>query len=746
MTDQAAAPVEALDDAAAAAELERLAAAIAAADEAYHGRDAPEISDAEYDALCARNAAIEARFPGLIRADSPSRRVGAAPAAGFAKVRHAAPMLSLGNVFDADELSDFVLGVRRFLSLGAEEPLAFSVEPKIDGLSLSLRYERGRLVMAATRGDGVEGEDVTANARTIADIPAALTGAAPAVLEVRGEAYMSREAFRALNARQSAEGEKTFANPRNAAAGSLRQLDVEITRRRPLSFYAYALGEASEQPFATQAEMLTAFEAWGLPTNPEARRADDLAAMQAAYDAIQALRPTLDVDLDGVVFKVDRLDYQARLGQRSRTPRWAVAYKFPAEQAETTLEAIDIQVGRTGSLTPVARLRPVTVGGVVVSNATLHNADYIRGYGSDGAVIRPDAEGEPKDLRVGDRVRVQRAGDVIPQIVDVDLAHRPVGAAPYAFPSVCPRCGSRALREPGEAVTRCDGGLICPAQAVERLKHFVGRAAFDIDGLGAKQVETLYADGWIQEPADIFTLEARFGGDQLQALKHREGWGERSASNLFAAIEQRRRIPLARLINALGIRHVGEGSAGVLARAYGSWGALAGAMRMAAPAWAAIIEGERAAEAAGAPKPKQKDLLAAAPPEANEAWAALLDIEGVGETLARAVVGFFAEARNVESVERLVAELDPEDAAPAASAADSPIAGKTIVFTGKLEIVSRAEAKARAEALGARVAGSVSAKTDIVVAGPGAGSKLKKAEELGLVVWTEVDWLRIVGG
>ncbi len=781
--DLAEKPVEALTPEEAAAELARLAEALARHDEAYHGRDAPEISDAAYDALCARNAAIEARHPALVRADGPASRLGAPPAAGFAKARHAEPMLSLGNVFAEDEVADFVAGLRRFLSLGPEDPLAFSVEPKIDGLSLSLRYEARRLVLAATRGDGAEGEDVTRNVATIDDAPTELPPGAPDLFEVRGEAYMTKRDFLALNARQEKAGAKVFANPRNAAAGSLRQLDPSVTAQRPLKFFAYAFGAVSSLPAETQTDLLAAFSAWGFRVNPETTRAADVPAMLAAYRKILDGRADLDFDLDGVVYKVDRLDYQARLGARSRTPRWATAHKFPAERAETVLEAIDVQVGRTGSLTPVARLRPVTVGGVVVSNATLHNADYIRGFGADGSVIRPDAEGAPKDLRPGDYVTVQRAGDVIPQIVDVDLAKRPAGAAVYAFPSVCPICGSAVEREPGEAVARCAGGLVCAAQAKERLKHFVSRGAFDIEGLGAKQVAALYEDGWIAEPAEIFTLEKRFGPGGVRQLAHREGWGARSAANAFAAIDARREIPLDRLINALGVRHVGEGSAGVLARAYGSWAAFEAYIIRAGPALAALqaFEAESAAEekrAAGdpvaeaglaeahgaesaaqdaaedadqsaaqdAPAPKKrraKDALAAAPAEAQEAWRALLDVDGVGETMARAVVGFFAEKKNRESVARLLAELRPQDMAAPRSAGDSPVAGKTVVFTGKLEQVSRAEAKARAEAMGAKVAGSVSAKTDLVVAGPGAGSKLKKAEELGIEVVDEAAWIKL---
>ncbi|MEO1122350.1 MAG: NAD-dependent DNA ligase LigA, partial [Pseudomonadota bacterium] len=521
---------------------------------------------------------------------SPSEKVGAAASERFVKVRHAVPMLSLGNVFDDEELADFVAGVRRFLSLDEDEVLAMTAEPKIDGLSLALRYENRELVQAATRGDGAEGEDVTRNALTIAEIPTRLPESAPALIEIRGEVYMTHSDFQALNTRQAereAAGDKSakvFANPRNAAAGSLRQLDPAITKSRPLKFFAYAWGEAPELPAETQAGVLEAFGAWGMPVNPLTQRCETVEALLAHYRAIEAQRASLGYDIDGVVYKVDRLDWQGRLGFRSRTPRWATAHKFPAEQATTVLEAIDIQVGRTGSLTPVARLRPVTVGGVVVSNATLHNEDYIRGIGNDGQVIRADAEGAPIDIRPGDTVTVQRAGDVIPQIVAVDLALRPVEAEAYVFPLKCPVCGSHAVREEGEAVRRCTGGLICDAQIVERLKHFVSRNAFDIEGLGAKQVEAFHADGWVSQPADIFYLRERYGGG-LQQLKNREGWGEKSADNLFAAIDEKRAIPLERLIYALGIRHVGETSGRLLARRYGSWDAFEAAMKLArAPA------------------------------------------------------------------------------------------------------------------------------------------------------------------
>lgn len=710
-----------LTEAEAAAELARLAAELAALNRAYHTEDAPQASDAEFDALSRRNAAIEAAFPHLKRADSPSDTVGAAPSEKFAKIRHRAPMLSLGNVFDAEELDDFLAGVRRFLSLPEGEALAFTAEPKIDGLSLALRYEGGRLVQAATRGDGAEGEDVTRNARTIADIPEALPGGAPEIFEIRGEVYMSHADFADLNARQTAaiaageRGAKTFANPRNAAAGSLRQLDPSITAARPLRFFAYAWGEVAHLPGESQSAVLEAFQSWGFAVNPLTRLCADRDAMLAHYAKIESQRASLGYDIDGVVYKVDRLDWQDRLGFRSRTPRWAVAHKFPAEQASTILEAIDIQVGRTGSLTPVARLRPVTVGGVVVSNATLHNEDYIRGIGGDGQALRADAAGAGTDLRVGDRVTVQRAGDVIPQIVAVDLAQRPAAAEPFVFPDLCP-CALKtpAVRETGEAVRRCSGDLACPFQQVERLKHFVSRNAFDIEGLGAKQIEALHADGWVREPAEIFTLRARYGPGNLQALENREGWGKKSAENVLNAIDARRAIGLDRLIFGLGVRHLGETSAKLLARRYGDWPTFLAEMTAAAP-----LEGE--------------------------AWEALLDIDGVGRVMAAAAVAFFNDPQNRDSVARLVAELDVQPV-EAPVAADSAVAGKTVVFTGKLERLSRAEAKARAEALGAKVSGSVSAKTDILVAGPGAGSKLKKAEELGIAVMSEDDWIAHTAG
>ncbi len=699
-------PVEALTQAEAADELARLALLLAEANLAYHTEDAPELTDADYDALKARNAAIEARFPDLKRGDSPSDQIGAPLAEGFAKVRHEVRMLSLENAFAEADIAEFDERVRRYLGVPSDEALAYVAEPKIDGLSLSLRYEGGRLVQAATRGDGETGENVTENARTIADIPQRLS-AAPDLLEVRGEVYMTHADFAALNARQAAAGGKTFANPRNAAAGSLRQLDPAITAARPLRFFAYAWGSLSEPLADTQSGALARLATLGFPVNPLIRLCSGPAEMLARHAAIEAQRATLGYDIDGVVYKVDDLGLQRRLGFRSSTPRWAIAHKFPAELAWTRLEAIDIQVGRTGALSPVARLSPVTVGGVVVQNATLHNEDYIAGRDARGQPIRGG-----QDIRVGDWVQVYRAGDVIPKVAAVDLARRPEGAVPYAFPTVCPQCGSDAVREAGDAVRRCSCGLVCPAQAVERLKHFVSRAAFDIEGLGAKQVEAFWRDGWIRTPADIFTLRDRFGSG-LQQLRNREGWGEKSAANLFDAIDERRRIPLNRLIFALGIRHVGETSAQLLASHYHSWAAFEAAMT-------------RAEVGQGAD------------------WAELNAIDGVGHVLAASVVTTLHQGAERAAIDALVAHLEVLDV-HARAPADSPVAGKTVVFTGTLERMTRAEAKARAEALGAKVAGSVSARTDYLVAGPGAGSKATKAADLGVTVIDEDAWLALIG-
>jgi len=707
MTDKIA--VEKLSAAEAAGELKRLAKALTEANLAYHRYDAPEISDAAYDAMKARNLAIEARFPDLKRADSPSGQIGASPAEGFAKVIHRVRMLSLGNAFEADEVREFDTRIRRYLGLGDEAPLTYTAEPKIDGLSLSLRYEGGNLVRAATRGDGETGENVTANARRVADIPARLNDA-PEILEVRGEIYMAHADFEALNARQAERREKPFANPRNAAAGSLRQLDARVTAERPLRFFAYGWGEVSAALAETQMGAVERLAALGFPTNPLTVLCDGPEALLQHYDRIEQKRATLGYDIDGVVYKVDDLALQARLGFRSTTPRWAIAHKFPAELAWTRLEAIDIQVGRTGALSPVARLSPVTVGGVVVRNATLHNEDYIAGRDSKGEVIRGG-----KDIRVGDWVQVYRAGDVIPKVADVDLSKRAEDAVPFVFPTTCPECGSEAVREAGDAVRRCVGGLICPAQAVEKLKHFVSRAAFDIEGLGAKQVEMFYKDDQlpVKQPADIFTLKER-DKKNLTKLANREGWGEKSTKNLFEAIEEKKKIPFARLLFALGIRHVGEQASTLIARHYGRW-----------QDFVAAMDG-----ACGFSGPD---------------WDGLLSIDGVGEVMARALVGAFAEPQERAGIDRLVRHLTVQDAVRPATA-NSPVAGKTVVFTGTLERMTRAEAKARAEALGAKVAGSVRAKTVLLVAGPGAGSKATKAAELGIETLDEEGWLRLIEG
>ncbi|SFR39273.1 DNA ligase (NAD+) [Yoonia tamlensis] len=698
-------PVNDLTSTQAKAELAWLAQQLQAANTAYHGADAPELTDAQYDDYKRRNTAIETAFPALKRADSPSDQIGAAPADGFGKIHHAVRMLSLGNAFDDAEVSDFDTRVRKFLGREDDSALAYTAEPKIDGLSLSLRYENGKLTQAATRGDGETGENVTANARTIADIPHEISGA-PAILEVRGEVYMSHADFAELNARQTETGGKTFANPRNAAAGSLRQLDAKITKARPLRFFAYAWGDLSAPLAQTQAAAISRLQEFGFATNPLTHVCNGPDALITHYRAIEQQRATLGYDIDGVVYKVNDLALQQRLGFRATTPRWAIAHKFPAELAWTTLERIDIQVGRTGALSPVARLTPVTVGGVVVSNATLHNEDYIAGRGGDGQPIR-----EGRDIRPGDWVQIYRAGDVIPKIKDVDLSRRANDAPAFIFPDQCPECGSVAIREEGDAVRRCTGGMICPAQAIEKLRHFVSRGAFDIDGLGAKQVEQFYADGWVQTPADIFTLRARFGSG-LQQLKNRDGWGEVSANKLFDAIDNKRQIPLGKLIFSLGIRHVGDSSANLLANHYGSWDAFETAMTQAEVG-------------------------------AGAAWEALTSIDGVGAVMATSLITAMQQAAERASIDALVAQLDVQDAAAVSS--DSPVAGKIVVFTGTLEKMSRAEAKARAEALGAKVSGSVSAKTDILVAGPGAGSKAKKAADLGVEAMNEDAWLTLIG-
>ena len=697
-----------LNEAKAKAELKRLAAEIAEHDKRYYQEDAPTVSDAEYDRLRRRYEEIEARFPELRTRESLSARVGAAPARGFAKIRHTVPMLSLQNAFAAEDVADFVARVRRFLNIKDDAVVAFTAEPKIDGLSMSLRYEKGALASAATRGDGSEGEDVTANIRTLNEVPQHLKGRAiPDVCEIRGEVYMTKSAFLALNERQKAAGGQVFANPRNSAAGSLRQKDPAITASRPLHFFGYSWGEMSSLPADTQSGMIKWIGHCGFNTNPLWRLCRSIEEMLDFHREIELERGKLDYDIDGVVYKLDRLDWQARLGFVSRSPRWAIAHKFPAEQATTVLKGIEIQVGRTGALTPVAKLDPVTVGGVVVQNATLHNEDYIRGIGNDGSPIRGGA-----DIRIGDIVTVQRAGDVIPQVLGVLLEKRPKSAKPYEFPRVCPACGSHAVREEGEAVRRCTGGLICPAQQVERLRHFVSRDAFDIEGFGEKQVQAFFDEGLVMSPVDIFTLEKRDRRSQKK-LVEREGYGETSVRNLFAAINARRKIPLNRLIYALGIRHIGATNARLLARHYGT------------------IENLRAA------------LRAAARNKESEAYADLNDIEGIGEVVADALVEFFKEPRNNEALDDLLKEI--EVTPMEAMRKDSVVTGKTVVFTGALEKMTRDEAKAMAERLGAKVAGSVSKKTDYVVAGPGAGSKLGKAKEAGVRVLTEDEWFDLVG-
>ena len=697
-----ATPVEALTQAEARAELARLAGLIAEADAAYYQDDAPVLTDAEYDFARQRNLAIEARFPKLKRDDSPSESVGAAAADGFSKAAHAAPMLSLDNAFSDVDVSDFVDRIRRFLGLAADETVALTAEPKIDGLSLSLTYEVGQLVRAATRGNGEVGEDVTQNARTLSDIPPVLTGDGwPDRIEIRGEVYMSHEDFAALNAREDAAGRKTFANPRNAAAGSLRQLDTEITRSRPLKFFAYAWAAESSAFAETQSGGVAALSDWGFQTNALMQVADTVEGLLDVYRDIEARRAGLGYDIDGVVYKVDRLDWQQRLGFVSRAPRWAIAHKFPAEKATTQLEAIDIQVGRTGSLTPVARLTPVTVGGVVVSNATLHNEDEIARLG-----VKP-----------GDIVEIQRAGDVIPQVLRVVTP----GEGPvWQMPDKCPVCGSAAVRElddKGEPDVRrrCTGGLVCPAQVVERLKHFVSRKALDIDGLGAKQVQLFLEKGVVHAPQDFFRLDQQIAAAQLPPLEAWDGFGKTSADKLRAAINAKRTVPFARFLNGLGIRHVGQTTSQIFARHFLSWDNF----------WKAVMS------------------AATDGPESG-AYAELTGIDGVGGAAVGALIDFETEPHNREMLSELLDEISVEDEAPAAQ--DSAVAGKTIVFTGTLERMTRDEAKARASALGAKVSGSVSAKTDILVAGPGAGSKLAKAESLGVQTLTEDEWFELIEG
>jgi DNA ligase (NAD+) len=706
--DASRSAVDELTAAQAKAEHARLDAEIAAHDRRYYQDDAPSVSDAEYDRLRQRYSAIEARFPQLRTATSLTQRVGAAPSARFAKVRHAVPMLSLDNAFAEDDVRDFVGRIRRFLRLSDDEEIAFSAEPKIDGLSMSLRYQRGALVTGATRGDGNEGEDVTANIRTLADVPQRLKGSGiPAICDVRGEVYMTKHAFLALNKRQAETGGQIFANPRNSAAGSLRQKDPSITASRPLGFFAYGWGEMSEMPADTQSGMIKWFEACGFKTNPLTRLCRGVDALLKFHHEIEAQRGTLDYDIDGVVYKVDRLNWHDRLGFVSRSPRWAIAHKFPAERAITLLKDIEIQVGRTGALTPVAKLEPVTVGGVVVQNATLHNADEIARL----------------DVRIGDTVQIQRAGDVIPQVLGVIPEKRPRGAKAYQFPKRCP-CplhtevvrDQTATGEEG-AIARCTGEFACPYQAVEHLKHFVSRRAFDIDGLGDKQIEFFYEQGWIKEPAEIFTLEQRNGklmlkeGDRKARLEEVEGFGETSVRNLFAAITARREIALERFIYALGIRHVGETTAVALARGYGTWQAFQDACLK-------LAQGDENVRA---------DMDA---------------LDQIGDTVIDSLRDYFAEAHNRRRVERLAKEVNIREAEKPRS--DSAVAGKTVVFTGTLERMTRDEAKASAERLGAKVSGSVSKKTDYVVAGPGAGSKLADAKKLGVKVLTEDEWMKLI--
>ncbi len=673
----------------AAAELARLAAEIAHHDEAYHGRDAPEITDAEYDALRQRNAALEAQFPGLVRTDSPSREVGAAPAGGFAKIRHCVLMLSLDNAFATADFDEFCARARRFLGL-KQDTLTFVAEPKIDGLSISLTYEHGILVHGATRGDGAEGEDVTANLRTMQAVPARLHSDAPALIEIRGEVFMTKADFLALNAAQNADGARTFANPRNAAAGSLRQLDVSVTAGRTLSLFAYAMGEASGPVADTHWEYLERLRAWGFTVNPLSERLAGQADAEEFQRRMGEARAGLAYDIDGVVYKIDDLALQRRLGFAGRAPRWAIAWKFPAERAITVLDDIRVQVGRTGALTPVAWLRPINVGGVLVTRATLHNEDEIA----------------RKDVRPGDTVVLQRAGDVIPQIVSVIADKRPADSVAYVFPDHCPACGSLAVRPQGEVVLRCTGGLVCPAQTVERLAHLVSRTAFDIDHLGEQTIRAFHADGLIESPADIFRLH-----EHEAAIAAREGWGVTSARNLIHAIEARRRVKLGRFIYALGIRRIGEANAKLLARHYGSYA-------------------------------EWRTQMLAATTIGSEARSTLGSIMRVGQAIANELATFFIEPRNVATLDELAALLTIEPETPAAN---GTLSGKNIVFTGSLETMTRPEAKARAEALGARVTDTVSKKTDLVVLGADAGSKAKRAAELGVATATEAEWRALSG-
>ncbi len=707
-------PVEELTREEAAKELERLAKEIAEYDYHYYVEAAPIITDAEYDALRRRNEAIEARFPDLIRPDSPSRRVGAPPAPGFRKVKHAVPMLSLKDAFSDEEVYDWDRRVRRFLGLSENEVIQCTAEPKFDGLSCSLRYEKGVLVLAATRGNGYEGEDVTANARTIHDIPQRLEGPdIPDVLEIRGEVYMPVSSFMKLNEEQQKKGQKPFANPRNAAAGSLRQLDPTITAQRNLGFRCWGFGEVSHMPARTQEEFYDHCRRWGVPVSELIELHDSIPALLDYHARMLQRRPDLDFDIDGVVYKVNRFDWQERLGYVQRVPRWAIAHKFPAHKGITVLKDIQIHVGRTGALTPVGVLEPVNIGGVIVSRVSLHNEDYIRGIGADGRPIR-----DGKDIRIGDTVVVERAGDVIPQIVDVILEKRPPDAKPFQFPTRCPVCGSKAVREFNprtgklDSVRRCTGGLYCPAQVVERLKHFVSKHAFDIEGLGEKAIEQFFDHKFIRTPADIFTLEEREKRGEI-CIHCLEGWGEKKIENLFRAIDARRRIPLDRFINALGIRHVGEVTSRILARHFRTIDA--------------FIEGMRQiADDRDGPVAREID-----------------NIDGLGPVVVEALHNFFAEEHNWEVIDQLLKEVTVE--AEEAPAESSPLAGKTVVFTGRLEHMTRDEAKDIVERLGGHAAGSVSRKTDLVVAGPGAGSKLKKAQELGIRIISEEEFLKLVG-
>ncbi len=676
------------------------------ADIAYHGGDQPIIDDAHYDQWKRELRQLEKNFPELAAEDSATGRVGVPPSEGFSKAEHASPMLSLDNAFGEEEVREFTARVRRFLGLESEAPLEFLAEPKIDGLSISLTYVNGALQRATTRGDGTMGEVVTANVRTIAEIPEELNDA-PDFIDVRGEIYMSHGDFIDLNKRQEAAGAKQYMNPRNAAAGSIRQLNPEITRKRRLQFFVHGLGKVSGELGDTQSGVMNRLGLMGLPINPLVQTCSELAEMMSYFDDMEARRSNLPYDIDGVVFKVNQVPLQVRLGNSSTAPRWAVSAKFPAETAWTTLRQIDIQVGRTGALSPVARLDPVTVGGVVVSNATLHNEDYIAGRGSDGSPIR-----DGKDLRVGDWVKVHRAGDVIPKVSDLDLGRREADSSPFVFPTVCPVCGSDAVREPGDAVRRCIGEFNCPAQRVEKLKHLVSRNALNIEGLGDKLIEQFHNEDLIQEPADIFSLKDRIGSGENR-LDAQHGWGEKSATNLFAEIEQSREAGLDRMLYALGIRHVGEGVAERLAYYYGTWSAFSDAMESVA----------------------QKD---------ESAWSDLVSIEGIGEKIANSLAAAFSNDRISNSIGRFADQLNIQPV-ERPQVSDNPISGLTIVFTGTLAAMTRAEAKARAEAMGARISGSVSSKTNLVVAGPGSGSKSRKAQELGVKVVDEAGWLDLLG-